>query len=44
MTTTEFGALLKKRYPQTSSFISGMALFFIDAIASFCVLDLDFSL
>ena len=32
MTTSEFSALLKKKYPQTSSFTSGMALFFVDAI------------
>lgn len=32
MTTSEFGEVLKNKYPQTSSFISGMALFFVDAI------------
>ena len=32
MTTSEFELNLKKKYPQTSSFISGMALFFVDAI------------
>ena len=32
MTTSEFGTNLKKKYPRTSSFISGMALFFVDAV------------
>ena len=32
MTTSEFGKYLKNKYPQTSSFTSGLALFFVDAI------------
>lgn len=32
MTTSEFGSYLKTKYPQTSSFTSGLALFFVDAI------------
>ena len=38
MTTSEFESYIKKNYPQTSSFISGMALFFVDALVLiFCI-------
>ncbi len=32
MTTSEFNSKLQKEYPRTSSFISGLALFFVDAL------------
>ena len=32
MTTSEFDLHLKKEYPRTSSFISGLSLFFVDAL------------
>ena len=32
MTTSEFDSYLTKNYPRTSSFLSGLALFFVDAL------------
>ena len=38
MTTSEFESYIKKYYHQTSSFISGLALFFVDALVLiFCI-------
>ena len=38
MTISEFDANLKKEYPRTSSFLSGLALFFVDALVLiFCI-------
>ena len=42
MTTSEFETHIKKLYPQTSSFISGMALFFVDALVLILCIGLGF--
>ena len=42
MTTSEFETYIKKNYPQTSSFISGMALFFVDAFVLILCIALGF--
>lgn len=42
MTTSEFDSYIRKNYPQTSSFISGMALFFVDALVLILCIGLGF--
>ena len=42
MTTSEFESYIKKNYPQTSSFISGLALFFVDALVLILCIGLGF--
>ena len=42
MTTSEFDSYIVKKYPRTSSFISGMALFFVDALVLVLCIGLGF--
>ena len=42
MTTSEFESYIQKNYPRTSSFISGMALFFVDALVLILCIGLGF--
>ena len=42
MTTSEFEKYIKKTYPQTSSFTSGLALFFVDALVLVLCIGLGF--
>lgn len=44
MTTSEFESYIKKNYHQTSSFISGLALFFVDALVLILCIGLGFFL
>ena len=44
MTTSEFEKYIKNNYPRTSSFISGMALFFVDALVLILCIGLGFFL
>ena len=42
MTTSEFESYIKKNYPRTSSFVSGLALFFVDAFVLILCIGLGF--
>lgn len=44
MTTSEFDSYLTKNYPRTSSFLSGLALFFVDALVLILCIGLSFFL
>lgn len=42
MTISEFESYIKENYPRTSSFVSGLALFFVDALVLFLCIGLGF--